>query len=106
MYVMIGIMIFEANVLHWAAKLNLKSLDADNCRHYADELHGWQADLYVLRVKWLRFPDMELKEDLRGSEMVLRRLEIHFSKRVKVINEYGNNFNYAQGYAQSMGMGS
>lgn len=100
---MIGIRIFEANVLHWVTKFDLKSLDAENCRHYADSLYLWQSDLNYLRKLWLRFPDVELKADLREGLTVLRRLEIYFSKRGAVI-EHWNNHNYAKQYAQGMGM--
>lgn len=101
---MIGMRIFEANVLHWVTQFDLKSLDADNCRQYADSLHGWQVDLNCLRKAWLRFPDVDLKADLRESLMTLRRLEIHFARRNEAIDERWNNNNYAKHYAQSMGM--
>ncbi len=100
---MIGIRIFEANVLHWVMQYDLKSLDADNCRYCADSLHLWQVDLDALRKCWLRFPDVELKEDLRESLVRLRRLERYFSRRAAALRERWNNNNYARDYARSMG---
>lgn len=101
---MIGMRIFEANALHLITQFDLKSLDADDCRYYADSLHGCQVELNYLHRLWLRFPDVELKADLRESLMMLRRLEIHFANRRKAIDEYWNNYSYAKQYAQDMGM--
>ena len=100
---MIGIMIFEASVLHWVTQYDKKSLDEDYCRTRADHLHLWQVDLNALRNCWLRFPDVDLKADLRESLTILRRLEIHFSKRAAALQERWNNNNYARDYARSMG---
>ncbi len=102
---MIGIMIFEANVLHWVEQLDMKSPDSDYCRYRADDLHFWQKLLNALRgLRWKPLGP-ESKMDLYESAMMLRRLEVYFSKRNKMIEEIQANAIYDKDYEAQLKSG-
>lgn len=93
---MIGMRIFEANIFHWVAQLDPKSLCADYCRLCANLLHTFQRELQAVASCY----EIEFYEDCYNGRHIMRRLEIHFSKRAQVIDAYWFNRHYGKQYTQ------